>query len=206
MPPGPLRVTNRPPGDRSRFTTAATSPSRPINDVDVTGSERALRRSDRRGTRLRSVRATAGTPEPLAQEQREVVTNEAPEFARCAERPVRVGSLRLELFDHRRQPRFPLGCRCLDVQKPRNRMGETELVLQARDVHARSDPAVPLPVQTDEDVRLGQVRPVQPARWVGSRPKPKSTGVSRSAEMARATAARSSASSASVELAKTRSR
>ena len=47
-------------------------------------------------------------------------------------------------------------------------MGESELVLQSRDVHARPDPAVPLPVQADEDVGLREVGPVQLARWVRS--------------------------------------
>jgi hypothetical protein len=50
-------------------------------------------------------------------------------------------------------------------------MGKPELVLQTRDVHARPDPAIPLPVQTDEDVRLGQVSAVQLARWVRSSPE-----------------------------------
>ena len=53
-------------------------------------------------------------------------------------------------------PRFSVGRRCLDVQQAGDRPGEPELVLQARDVHARPDPAVPLPVQADEDVGLRQ--------------------------------------------------
>ena len=49
--------------------------------------------------------------------------------------------------------------------------GEPELVLQARDVHVRPDPAVPLPVQADEDVGLRQVGPIQLPRRVRSGPE-----------------------------------
>ena len=48
MPPGPVSVTSRTPGDSSRSATAAMSPSRPINAVDVTGSERRSARGARR--------------------------------------------------------------------------------------------------------------------------------------------------------------
>ena len=142
--------------------------SRPINDVDVTGREREPRRSLLDCGRRRTVGPAAGGREPLAQEQGEVVAHQAPELPRRAERAVRVGPLRLELVDHGRQPRFSVGRRCLDVQQPGDRVGQPELVLESRDVHARPDPAVPLPVQADEDVGLREVGPVQLARWVRS--------------------------------------
>jgi len=48
---------------------------------------------------------------------------------------------------------------------------QLELILQPRDLHARADPPVPLPVQPDEHVALRQVSPVQLARGVRPRPQ-----------------------------------
>ena len=56
---------------------------------------------------------------------------------------------------------LPVGRRLLEVQQPGERVGQAQLVLEPGDVHAGTDPAVALPVQADEDVRLGEVRPVQ---------------------------------------------
>ncbi len=145
--------------------------SRPINDVDVTGRERGPAGRCRRGRRRRSARPARGR-EPLAQEQGEVVADEPPELPRADGTSGTSRSPRdLDLVDHGRQPRLPVRRRRLDVQQPGHRMGEPELVLQTRDVHARPDPAVPLPVQADEDVGLRQVGPVQLARWVRSSPE-----------------------------------
>ena len=66
---------------------------------------------------------------------------------------------------------------------------------------------VPLPVQPDEHIALRQVRPVHlGAAGTAGPPASNITGVSRSAEIARETARRSSASSPSVELTNTRRR
>jgi hypothetical protein len=150
---------------------------RDVDDVLLASDQRRRRHRQRprdrpvrdlRRRHPRGVDDVARGREPLAEEQREVVADQSRELPRGAERTVGVGPLRLELGDHGRQPGFPLGRRVLDVQQPGDRTGEPELVLEARDVHAGSDPAVPLPVQTDEDVGLGEVGPVQLARRVRS--------------------------------------
>ena len=155
----------------------------------------------------RTSRAAVSGREPLAQKHGEIVTDQPPELARATERSVGVGSLGLELVDHGRQPCFSVGRRCLDVQQAGHRRGEPELVLQARDVHVRPDPAVPLPVQTDEDVGLGQISPVQLPRRVRSGPELEQHRREPRARRWRATPRRApSASSPSVELTKTRRR
>ena len=203
-PPGPVRVTKRTPGDCSNSETSAIS--RPSDQ------RRRGHRQRPRGTAVALERADALPPPPrvpdlerLTQEQGEVVPDQTPELPRGAERPVGVGPLGLELRDHRRQPRLPLGCRSLDVQEPRDGSREPNSSSRPRDLHVGPDPAVPLPVQADEDVRLRRRRGT--ARGgCGRAPSSNSTGVRPSAEMARATTARSSASSTSVELTKTRRR
>ena len=142
--------------------------SRPINDVDVTGSEREPRRSPLdAGDAERSARLSAAANRSLRSRARSSRTSRP---SSRGVRNVRYESVpsRLELVDHGRQPRFSVGRRCLDVQQPGDRVGESELVLESRDVHVRPDPAVPLPVQADEDVGLREVGPVQLARWVRS--------------------------------------
>jgi len=71
-------------------------------------------------------------------------------------------------------------------------LGEFELVLEARDLAARSDPPIALPVDPDEDVALADVGGIEVAR--------------RSASIAWRAAVRSCASSRRVEETKTRSR
>ena len=164
-------------GQGDQPTLGRLQQPRDVDDVLLTSDQRRRRqRKGRRGRSLRGLRRgwprivedAVGRREPLAQEQGKVVADQAREFPRGAERTVGVSPLRLELVDHGRQSRFPLGGRCLDVQQPGNRAGQPEFVLEARDVHVGADPAVPLPVQTDEDVRLSQVRPVQLARRMRS--------------------------------------
>jgi hypothetical protein len=70
-------------------------------------------------------------------------------------------------------------------------------------------PSVALPVQPHEDIALREIGPVEVLWGCGRAPSSNSTGVSRSAEMARATTRRSSASSPcspTVELTNTRRR
>ena len=123
----------------------------------------------RRGRRL--IRAAVLGCEPLAEEHGEIVADQSPELPRGTEGSVRDGPLGLELADHSGEPRFSLGCRCLDIQQAGHRHGEPELVLQARDVHVRTNPSVPLPVQADEDVGLGQIGSIQLPRRVRSSPE-----------------------------------
>jgi len=95
--------------------------------------------------------------------------------------------------------------RRLDVDQLGPVSREGVLVLQAGDGLIRSDPAVGLVIDAHEDVRLLQVGPVKGARGMGTAPSSNITGARRSRSMARRTALRSSASSCSVELTKTRS-
>jgi hypothetical protein len=106
------------------------------------------------------------------------------------------------------QAGFAVGRGRFDVQQPRQPGGprQQELLLKARDFHAGIDLAVALPVDPDEYVALGQVGLVQLPRRMRPRTGFEHHGVSRGAEMARATARRSAASSPSVELTNTRSR
>ena len=55
------------------------------------------------------------------------------------------------------QPGLAVRRRRLDVQQPRQPARELELLLQARDMRARGGLPVPLPVQPDEHIALGQV-------------------------------------------------
>ena len=91
----------------------------------------AGRRSNQPRRSPRSVGTSTGRRrEPLTQERGQVVADQPTELAWSPERPVRVGPLGLELADHGRQLRFPIRRRCLDVQEPRERIGEPELILE----------------------------------------------------------------------------
>ena len=122
MPPGPVRVTSRTPGVSSSSETSSMSRSRPINDVEVTGSERgaAGRCSPARHAGSRRVPALAR--EPLAQQHGEVVADESPELPRGD------GTIRYESVPSAWsssimavEPRLPVGRRCLDIQQPGHR-------------------------------------------------------------------------------------
>jgi hypothetical protein len=63
----------------------------------------------------------------------------------------------------------------------------TQPLTRPRDLHARADVAIALPVQPDEHVTLGKIGPVEIRRGCGRAPSSNSTGVSRNAEMARDT-------------------
>src|SRR4029077_6648294 len=62
--------------------------------------------------------------------------------------------------------RLGVGARSLDIQQLRQAARQVELILEARDLHAGTYPAVALPVQPDEDIALLQVCPVQSLRRV----------------------------------------
>jgi hypothetical protein len=65
-----------------------------------------------------------------------------------------------------RQPRLALRRRGLDVDEPGQPGRELVLVFQSRDLLARRDPPVALPVDADEHLALRQVGPVYRLRWV----------------------------------------
>ena len=124
----------------------------------------------RRGPVRRGSRA-GGRREPLAQKQSQIIADQPGQVARGPERTVGVTRDGLDVGDHRRELRLPLGRWLLEVQQSGQRVRKSKLVLETRDVHSRSDPSVALPVQADEDVGLRQVRPVELLRWVRSSPE-----------------------------------
>jgi hypothetical protein len=114
--------------------------------------------------------------------------------------------LAADAVDHRRQPRLLRRRRALEVQQHRLARRQPELILQPGELHPRRHPPVPLPVNPHKHLALRQVRPVHAARRVrpgagliehrhqvqpGDRPR---------------AAARSAASSPSVEEMNTRTR
>ena len=52
----------------------------------------------------------------------------------------------------------------LQIQQHRHPRGQPELILQTRDLHPRPNPAVPLPIDADENLTLLQVGPIHAAR------------------------------------------
>jgi hypothetical protein len=110
----------------------------------------------RHGHRPRSpVLFTAGSSrlreEPLAQQQSEVGGKQVLELVSSPESLVRDVARRSHDVEHRHQPRFAIRCRRLQIHQAGHSRGVPQLVLEPRDVHPRRDPAVPLPVQPDED-------------------------------------------------------
>ena len=85
---------------------------------------------------------------------------------RRSEGPVRRGAGRADAVNQRRQAWLLVGSGTLQVQQHGLARGQAVLVFQARDVHPRGDPAVPLPVDTHEHLALRQVGPVHAARRV----------------------------------------
>src|SRR5262245_29251204 len=67
----------------------------------------------RRGRR--SIRAVALGSESLAEKYGEIVANQSPELPRGTEGSVGDGTFGLELAKHGGEPRFSIGCRCLDI-------------------------------------------------------------------------------------------
>ena len=141
--------------------------SRPTSDVASTGSGRGPR--GRGGTAAGGPAVPGG--ELLAQQHGQVVAHQPAQLRRRAEVTVGDRALRLDAGQHPGQPRLPVRRRHLDVQQPGKRLRQLELVLQTRDLHARPDPPVPLPVQADEHITLRQVRPIQLLRRVRPRPE-----------------------------------
>ena len=88
------------------------------------------------------------------------------QFSRRGEGPIGHGACRADAVNQRRQARLLVGSGTLQVQQHGLARGQTVLVFQARDVHPRADPAVPLPVDTHKHLALLQVGPVHTARRV----------------------------------------
>ena len=114
--------------------------------------------------RRRSLPANGG--EPLTQQHRQVITHQPAQLSRGPERTIRRRGLLLDAGQQISQAGLAIRRRHLDIQQPGQLAGQPELLLQARDLHARDQLPVPLPVQPDEHITLRQVRPVQLGRRV----------------------------------------
>jgi hypothetical protein len=161
-------------------------------------------RARRRWRPARGPAASGG--EPLAQQHRQVIAHQPAQLGGSPEMTVRGRALRPDAGQQLGQAGLAVRRWRLDVQQPGQVAGQLELLLQAGNPRARGRMPVSLPVQPDEHIALRQVLLVHLPRRVRPDPASNITGVSRSAEIARATARRSSASSPSVELTNTRSR
>ena len=206
MPPGPVQGDQPVPGDSSNSTTATMSCSPPINDVDVTGRERGSaavgadagrsRRGRRDCRRARTARSGAGARSSRTSRR----SSRGDETTGTSRSP----PTRSSPIMARPSPRFSVERRRVLTYSSRGTRRESRnSVLQTRDVHARPDPAGPLPIHADEDV----ARPRRHARYrprggCGRAPL-NSTGVSEVPRWRRGHHGTSSASSPSVELTKT---
>ena len=117
---------------------------------------------DRRGAAVPSA-----APRKLSLRTDSKVVGQQPlQLPRRGEGPVRRGAGRADAVNQRRQAWLLVGSGTLQVQQHGLARGQAVLVFQARDVHPRGDPAVPLPVDTHEHLALRQVGPVHAARRV----------------------------------------
>ena len=119
--------------------------------------------------RRRHGRGPAGS-EPLAQQHRQVIAYQPAQLGGSAEMPVGRRRLLPDPGQQISQPRLTIGRRRLDIQQPRQPTRQVELILQARDLRAGDELPVPLPVQADEHIAAGQIRPVHLGRRI--RPGP----------------------------------
>ena len=99
----------------------------------------------------------------FAQQQRHVVGHQLFELVDGRERLVRHVAARADAIEHGFEAFLAPRVGALDVDELRLRSREEVLVFEPRHVHARCDPAVPLPVDRDEHVALFEVRAVEAA-------------------------------------------
>ncbi|MCZ7589933.1 MAG: hypothetical protein M5U27_13965 [Gaiella sp.] len=108
--------------------------------------------------------------EALGDEHGAIVTQQVGELLRGREATVRhvVGR---DAIQQRRETGLALLGGLLEVDELRQRAREQVLVLEPRDVHPGRDPAVTLPVNTDESVALLEVGAVEGPRRARARPE-----------------------------------
>jgi hypothetical protein len=127
--------------------------------VTVPAHQRGGRRRCR--CRCRQVPVCAkGTGEAFGQQGRQVIKEQFAQLVGVREGLARHVALTPDPVEHAAQARLHVGRRALEVQQPGQPRRVAELVLQTREGHARPDPAVALPVDADEDLRLLEVGPV----------------------------------------------
>ena len=126
------------------------------------------------GLRLLRIRAVCrrrtSRREPLAEEDSQVVPHQATQLRGRTEGAIGVRAFVLDPIEHGGKSGLTVRGRHLHVHQARQVPRQLELVLQARDRHARPDPPVALPVEADEHVALGDVGAVQVPRRMRSRP------------------------------------
>jgi hypothetical protein len=214
IPPGPVRVTSRTSGQATRPATSSMAPSRPTSEVVARGSRRRPRPpgvpDGAGGDPGSAASVPAAAKRSLSSAARSSPTSRPSSLGVRKYREASEASwLMRSSSSARRGSRSGAGVLTYSSRGSAPRPGQLELLLQPRDLHARAGPPVALPVQPHEDITLGQVGPVEVLWGVRPRPSSNSTGVSRSAEMARETARRSAASSPcspTMELTNTRRR
>jgi len=189
MPPMPVSVSRRVPGSASSRSIASRSSCRPTSGVP--------RRSGALGSTAPAPPRLPGAPTKRSvEQQRQVVGQQRGQFFRPSRTAGRTPRRRCA---PRRRTRPAAGrdpARLLDVDEPRPVAGQPVFVLEARDRHRRRHPAVALPVQADEDLRLLQVGAVKRLRRMRpARPARTSPGVRCSLSTASRAAVRSGASS-----------
>ena len=147
-------------GERDEPNIASFDQAQQVLQLVIAPDERGRARRERRSL-LRPLDARV---EALGEQKREVVAHELPELLDRGERPVRRAGLLLDATDERAQALLAVDRRLLDVEQHRLTLRELVLVLQARDLPSRSDPAVALPVDAHEDFALADVGRVKIAR------------------------------------------
>ena len=147
-------------GDRDEPAAAVDQQAFELGQLGRTTDEQVERCGDRRS------RGTRPGREALAEEQREVVLDQAAQLVRVSEDLERDVSVVHDLGEQCLEAPIALGSRLLHVQKPGEPPAEAELVLQSGDVHVGRDPAVAVAVDSDKDVALLEVASVQLPRRV----------------------------------------
>jgi hypothetical protein len=148
------------PQPRGTLDVGESKGHRPARQLRLPGLTRPGRRPARRRDAFRRA------AKALAQDDRKVVGQQPLQLSRRSECPVRRGAGCADTVNQRRQAWLLVGSGTLQVQQHGLARGQAVLVFQARDVHPRGHPAVPLPVDTHEHLALRQVGPVHAARRV----------------------------------------
>jgi hypothetical protein len=161
-PPGPSSVTSRRPLS-SAPVTSTTSASRPT--VSVIGTGTAL------DTGPSPPGPATAPPEPLQEQDGEIVHDQSLELLRGREPLVRREIGGLQIGEESAQPILPIGRRLLEVQQAGAPARQPVLVLEAGHPLAGSHPPVALPVDPEEHVALLQVRTVELPWWMGPGPQ-----------------------------------
>jgi hypothetical protein len=154
----------------------------------------------------RGSNAERRTRKALAQHYSKIIRQQPLQLPGRAELPVGHRPRRTDAVDHRRQSRLPVRSRMLQVQQHRLTSGQPELILQTRNLHPRTHPAIPLPIDADENLALLQIGPIHALRRMRPGAGLKPHRYQMQPLIARSAAARSSANSSNVEEKKTRTR